>query len=119
MSETLNPLKSAQIQIKKACDMLKLDPAVYELLKEPQRVIEVSIPVKMDNGSLKVFKGYRSSHNSALGPSKGGIRFHQDVNRDEVEALSTWMSLKSGLLNIPYGGGKGGIAVDPDRKSVV
>lgn len=117
MSETLNPLQSAQLQIKKACEKLELDPAVYELLKEPQRVIEVSIPVKMDDGSLKVFKGWRSAHNYALGPSKGGIRFHQDVDLDEVKALSTWMSLKSGLLNIPYGGGKGGIRVNPKELS--
>jgi glutamate dehydrogenase len=117
MSETLNPLKSAQIQIKKACDNLGLDPAVYELLKEPQRVIEISIPVKMDDGSLKIFKGWRSVHNTALGPGKGGIRFHQNVNLDEVKALSTRMSLKAGLLNIPYGGGKGGICVDPKKLS--
>ncbi|MDY3006516.1 Glu/Leu/Phe/Val dehydrogenase [Anaerococcus porci] len=117
MSDTLNPLESAQIQIKKACDKLGLNPAVYEFLKEPQRVIEISIPVKMDDGSLKIFKGYRSAHNHALGPSKGGVRFHPDVNIEEVKALSTWMSLKSGLLAIPYGGGKGGIAVDPSKLS--
>lgn len=117
MTDTLNPLESAQMQIKKACNKLGLDPAVYELLKEPQRVIEISIPVKMDDGSLKVFKGYRSAHNHALGPSKGGVRFHPDVNIEEVKALSTWMSLKAGLLQIPYGGGKGGIAVDPTKLS--
>lgn len=117
MTDTLNPLESAQLQIKKACDKLGLKPAVYELLKEPQRVIEISIPVKMDDGSLKVFKGYRSAHNHALGPSKGGVRFHKDVNMEEVKALSTWMSLKAGLLAIPYGGGKGGIAVDPTKLS--
>ena len=117
MTDTLNPLESAQLQIKKACDKLNLNPAVYEILKEPQRVIEISIPVKMDDGSLKVFKGYRSAHNHALGPSKGGVRFHQNVNLEEVKALSTWMSLKAGLLALPYGGGKGGIAVDPKKLS--
>lgn len=117
MTETLNVLESARLQIKKASEKLNLDPAVYELLKEPQRVIEVSLPVKMDDGSLKVFKGYRSSHNTALGPSKGGIRFHENVSLDEVKALSTWMSLKSALLNLPYGGGKGGICVDPEKLS--
>ena len=117
MTDTLNPLASAQLQIKNACEKLKLNPAVYEILKEPQRVIEISIPVKMDDGTLKVFKGYRSSHNHALGPSKGGVRFHQDVNIEEVKALSTWMSLKAGLLAIPYGGGKGGISVDPKKLS--
>lgn len=117
MTDTLNPLESAQLQIKKACEKLNLNPAVYEILKEPQRVIEISIPVKMDDGSLKVFKGYRSAHNHALGPSKGGVRFHQNVNMEEVKALSTWMSLKAGLLALPYGGGKGGIAVDPKKLS--
>ncbi len=117
MADTLNPLKSAQNQIKKACQKLNLDPAVYDILKEPQRFIEISIPVKMDDGTLKVFKGYRSAHNNALGPSKGGVRFHQNVNIEEVKALSTWMSLKAGLLEIPYGGGKGGITVDPKKLS--
>lgn len=117
MTDTLNPLESAQLQIKKACEKLNLNPAVYEILKEPQRIIEISIPVKMDDGSLKVFKGYRSAHNHALGPSKGGVRFHQNVNLEEVKALSTLMSLKAGLLAIPYGGGKGGIAVDPKKLS--
>ncbi|WP_276876527.1 Glu/Leu/Phe/Val family dehydrogenase [Anaerococcus hydrogenalis] len=117
MTDTLNPLQAAQLQIKKACEKLKLDPAVYEILKDPQRFIEISIPVKMDDGSLKVFKGYRSAHNHALGPSKGGVRFHQNVNAEEVKALSTWMSLKAGLLAIPYGGGKGGITVDPKKLS--
>ena len=96
--ETLNPLLSAQAQVKKACDALEADPAVYELLKEPQRIIEISIPVKMDDGSLKTFKGYRSAHNDAVGPFKGGIRFHQNVNADEVKALSMWMSIK--ILNV-------------------
>lgn len=117
MTDTLNPLESAQLQIKKACEKLNLNPAVYEILKQPQRFIEISIPVKMDDGSLKVFKGYRSAHNHALGPSKGGVRFHQSVNVEEVKALSTWMTLKAGLLAIPYGGGKGGICVDPKKLS--
>ena len=73
MTDTLNPLKSAQNKIKIACKKLNLNPAVYEILKEPQRFIEISIPVKMDDGSLKVFKGYRSAHNNALGPCKGGV----------------------------------------------
>ena len=117
MTDTLDPLQAAQLQIKKACEKLKLEPAVYEILKDPQRFIEISIPIKMDDGSLKVFKGYRSAHNHALGPSKGGVRFHQNVNDEEVKALSTWMSLKAGLLAIPYGGGKGGITVDPKKLS--
>ena len=115
--ETLNPLASGQQQVKKACDALGLDPAVYELLKEPQRIIEITIPVKMDDGSIKTFKGYRSAHNDAVGPFKGGIRFHQNVNSDEVKALSLWMSIKCQVTGIPYGGGKGGITVDPSELS--
>ena len=115
--ETLNPLSSAQAQVKKACDALGADPAVFELLKEPQRIIEISIPVKMDDGSIKTFKGYRSAHNDAVGPFKGGIRFHQNVNADEVKALSIWMSIKCQVTGIPYGGGKGGITVDPSELS--
>jgi len=115
--ETLNPLASGQQQVKKACDALGLDPAVYELLKEPQRIIEITIPVRMDDGSIKTFKGYRSAHNDAVGPFKGGIRFHQNVNADEVKALSLWMSIKCQVTGIPYGGGKGGITVDPSELS--
>ncbi len=111
--ENLNPLESAQKQVKSACDALGLDPAVYELLKEPKRVIEISIPVKMDDGSMKVFKGYRAVHNDAVGPGKGGIRLHPGVNIDEVKALSVWMTFKCGVMGVPYGGGKGGIVCDP------
>jgi glutamate dehydrogenase len=111
--ENLNPLESAQKQVKSACDALGLDPAVYELLKEPKRVIEISIPVKMDDGSMKVFKGYRAVHNDAVGPGKGGIRLHPGVNIDEVKALSVWMTFKCGVMGVPYGGGKGGIICDP------
>ncbi|NMR96009.1 Glu/Leu/Phe/Val dehydrogenase, partial [Vibrio parahaemolyticus] len=85
--EILNPLESAQKQVKDACDALGLEPSVYELLKEPKRFIEISIPVKMDDGSIKVFKGYRSMHSDAIGPGKGGVRFHPNVNPDEVKAL--------------------------------
>lgn len=111
--EYTSPLKSAQKQIKLACEQLELDPAVYDLLKEPQRVIEISIPVRMDDGSTKVFKGYRAVHNDAIGPGKGGIRFHPDVDLEEVKALSIWMTFKCCVTGIPYGGGKGGVAVDP------
>ena len=111
--ENLNPLESAQHQVKQACDALGLEPAVYELLKEPQRMIEIAIPVKMDDGTLKIFQGYRAVHNDAIGPGKGGIRFHPGVNPDEVKALSVWMTFKCGVMGVPYGGGKGGITVDP------
>lgn len=108
-----NPLENAQRQIKIACDNLGLDKNVYELLKEPERTIEISIPVKMDDGSIQVFKGYRALHNSSVGPGKGGVRFHQDVCLDEVKALSIWMTFKSMVNGLPYGGAKGGIQVNP------
>ena len=113
----VNVFEMAQSQVKNACDKLGMEPAVYELLKEPMRVIEVSIPVKMDDGSIKTFKGFRSQHNDAVGPTEGGIRFHQNVSRDEVKALSIWMTFKCSVTGIPYGGGKGGIIVDPSTLS--
>lgn len=113
VNDNLNPLESAQKQVKEACEALNLDPAIYEYIKEPRRIIEVSIPVKMCDGSLKVFKGYRSLHSDAIGPGKGGIRFHPDVNADEVKALSIWMTFKACVAGIPFGGAKGGIACDP------
>lgn len=115
--ETLNPLINSQNQLKSACDLLGLDAKYYEMLKEPQRIIEITIPVKMDDGSVRVFKGYRSAHSSAIGPAKGGVRFHPNVNADEVKALSLWMTFKCGIVGIPYGGGKGGICVDPNELS--
>ncbi len=111
--ETLNPFEIAQKQIKSACDKLNADPAVYEILKNPMRVLEVSFPVKLDDGTVKTFVGYRSQHNNAVGPFKGGLRFHPDVTKDEVKALSTWMTFKCSVAGIPYGGGKGGMAIDP------
>lgn len=112
-----NVFEMAQAQVRNACDKLGMEPQVYELLKEPRRVIEVNIPVKMDDGSIKVFKGYRSQHNDAVGPTKGGIRFHQNVSLEEVKALSIWMTFKCSVTGIPYGGGKGGIIVDPSELS--
>jgi glutamate dehydrogenase len=115
--KTMNPFEIAQQQIKAACDKLGAEPAVYEILKQPMKVMEVSIPVKMDNGEVKTFIGYRSQHNDAIGPAKGGIRYHQDVTMDEVKALSMWMTFKCGVTGLPYGGGKGGIVVDPTQLS--
>ena len=112
-----NVFEMAQAQVKNACDKLGMEPQVYELLKEPRRVIEVNIPVKMDDGSIKVFKGFRSQHNDAVGPTKGGIRFHPNVSLEEVKALSIWMTFKCSTTGIPYGGGKGGIIVDPSELS--
>ncbi len=111
--ETLNPFEIARKQVKTACDRLNADPAVYEILKNPQRVLEVTFPVKLDDGTVKTFTGYRSQHNNAVGPYKGGVRFHPNVNLDEVKALSIWMTIKCCVAGIPYGGGKGGITLDP------
>jgi len=111
--ETLNPFEIAQKQVKSACDKLNADPAVYEILKNPMRVLEVSFPVRLDDGTVKTFIGYRSQHNNAVGPFKGGLRFHPDVTKDEVKALSTWMTFKCSVAGIPYGGGKGGMAINP------
>lgn len=108
------PFQIAQQQLALAAKHLpELDSNILEKLKYPNKVTEVFIPVQMDDGSTKVFQGFRSQHNNALGPYKGGIRFHQDVSREEVIALSMWMTWKSGLLNLPLGGGKGGIIVNP------
>ena len=108
-----NPLVNAREQIKGACEVLGYKEEVYESLKDPQRFIEISIPVRMDNGEVKYFKGFRSQHNDAIGPTKGGLRFHPLVTADEVKALSIWMTFKCAVANLPYGGGKGGIIVDP------
>lgn len=115
--KTLNVLEIARSQVKTACDKLGVDPAVYEILKNPMRVLEVSFPVKMDDGTVRTFTGYRSQHNNACGPFKGGLRFHPAVCMDEVKALSTWMTFKCSVVGIPYGGGKGGMAIDPTEFS--
>ncbi len=110
---TLNPLEIVQQQVKTVCDRLGTDPAVFEILKNPMRTLEVTIPVKMDDGNVRTFLGYRAQHNDAIGPFKGGIRIHPDVHMDEVKALSTWMTFKCGVVGVPFGGGKGGIIADP------
>lgn len=115
--KNVNVLETAQKQVKQACDKLATDPAVYEILKNSMRTLEVSIPVRMDDGSVKSFIGYRAQHNDAIGPFKGGVRFHQNVNMDEVKALATWMTFKCGVMGVPYGGGKGGVIVDPFQLS--
>ncbi|NQD65182.1 Glu/Leu/Phe/Val dehydrogenase [Bacillus haikouensis] len=112
-SEKNDVLKSTQTVIHLALDKLGYPEEVYELLKEPVRMLTVKIPVRMDDGKVKVFTGYRAQHNDAVGPTKGGIRFHPNVTEKEVKALSIWMSLKCGIVDLPYGGGKGGIICDP------
>jgi glutamate dehydrogenase/leucine dehydrogenase len=115
--EDLNPHKIAQIQFDIAAEYLKLDAGLRQILRTPKRVLEVSIPTKMDNGQVKVFTGYRVQHNVARGPAKGGIRYHPNVTVDEVKALATWMTWKCAAVNIPFGGGKGGVICDPKRMS--
>jgi glutamate dehydrogenase (NAD(P)+) len=115
--EDLNPYHIAQLQFDMAAEFLKLDSGLRQILRTPKRVLEVSLPVKMDNGQVKVFTGYRVQHNLARGPAKGGIRYHPNVTLDEVKALAAWMTWKTATVNIPYGGGKGGVICDPKRMS--
>lgn len=118
MSENLNLFTSTQDVIQDALNKLGYDEAMYELLKEPLRMLQVRIPVKMDDGTTKVFTGYRAQHNDAVGPTKGGVRFHPQVSEEEVKALSMWMTLKCGIVDLPYGGGKGGVICDPRQMSM-
>ena len=118
MSENLNLFTSTQEVIHEALNKLGYDEAMYELLKEPLRMLQVRIPVKMDDGTTKVFTGFRAQHNDAVGPTKGGVRFHPAVSEEEVKALSMWMTLKCGIVDLPYGGGKGGVVCDPRQMSM-
>ncbi|MEC1719937.1 Glu/Leu/Phe/Val family dehydrogenase [Schinkia azotoformans] len=118
VEESLDLLTSTQITFKEALDKLGYSKEMYELLKEPLKMLTVRIPVKMDNGSTKIFTGYRAQHNDAVGPTKGGVRFHPEVDENEVKSLSMWMSLKCGIVDLPYGGGKGGIICDPRSMSM-
>jgi glutamate dehydrogenase len=104
-------------RLDKAAELFGLKPDIAEILRHPKREVIVSLPIKMDDGSVKVFEGFRTIHSTHLGPSKGGIRYAMDVNSDEVRALSAWMTIKCAIANIPYGGGKGGIKCDPRKMS--
>jgi glutamate dehydrogenase/leucine dehydrogenase len=112
-----NPYEIAVRQLESASEILKLDRGIVEYLKVPDRVLKVKVPVKMDDGSIRVFIGYRSQHCGVRGPYKGGIRYHPDVTLDEVIALSMWMTWKCAVVNIPFGGGKGGIVCSPKEMS--
>ncbi|QHE52542.1 Glu/Leu/Phe/Val dehydrogenase [Pontibacillus sp. HMF3514] len=116
-NDKLDVLKSTQTVVSNALDKLGYPKEVFDLLKEPVRMMTVRIPVRMDDGSIKIFTGYRAQHNDAVGPTKGGVRFHPNVTEKEVKALSIWMSLKAGIVDLPYGGGKGGILCDPREMS--
>jgi glutamate dehydrogenase (NAD(P)+) len=117
LQKELNPLANAERQFDEAADRLELPPGIREVIKRPRRATIVSLPVAMDDGTLKVFTGYRVQHSVVRGPAKGGIRYHPDVTLDEIEALAAWMTWKCAVVNIPFGGGKGGIICDPARMS--
>ena len=117
MSESLNPFEVATKQLDEAAKLANLDKGMRDILASPNRVLTVAVPAKMDNGEVKVYTGFRSQHNSARGPYKGGIRYHPQVTVDEVKALSMWMTWKCAVANIPYGGGKGGIICNPKELS--
>lgn len=117
MSNAKEQFLDLQDKLKKVCEIAGLSESFYEIIKEPERIIEANIPVKMDDGTTKTFRAFRSAHSTALGPAKGGVRFHQSVTYEEVKVLSTLMSLKVALLGLPLGGGKGGIIVDPNKLS--
>ena len=113
----IDPWQNALKQLDDAAKILKLDSGIHEMLAMPKKVLTVAIPVKMDNGKIRVFTGYRSQHNDFRGPHKGGIRYHPGVTLEEVKALSMWMTWKCAIVDVPFGGGKGGIICDPKRLS--
>jgi len=114
---TRNPFEIAQAQLGRAAKKLDLEPGIHAILREPMRELHVSLPVKMDNGEVKVFKGFRVQYNDARGPNKGGIRFHPDETIDTVRALAAWMTWKCAVVDIPLGGGKGGVICNPKEMS--
>lgn len=118
MSDKYNPYNNFLSVLKRAAQAVGLHENDYAALYYPERELKVSVPVRMDNGSVRIFEGYRVQHSTSRGPAKGGIRYHVDVNIDEVKALAAWMSLKCAVVNIPYGGAKGGICVDPSALSL-
>src|SRR3989449_427360 len=117
VKETLNPFEIAQKQFDTAADHLKLESWLRDVLRRPKRQLIVSVPTKMDDGSIRVFEGYRVQHNTARGPAKGGVRYHPNLTLDEVKALASWMTWKTATVNIPYGGAKGGVICDAKRMS--
>jgi glutamate dehydrogenase (NAD(P)+) len=118
MAQAINPWDVAQRQFDLAAERLDLAPGLRKILREPKREFTVHFPVKMDDGSVQVFTGYRVQHNLGRGPAKGGIRYHQNVTLDEVKALAMWMTWKCAVVGIPFGGGKGGVIVDPKKLSL-
>ena len=112
-----NPFQIARAQLRRVADIFEIDQRLVNVLQECKKAVIVSVPVTMDDGTIQAFEGYRVTHNIARGPSKGGIRYHPDVTLDEVKALSMWMTWKCALMNIPFGGAKGGVVCDPKKLS--
>src|SRR5215475_8567771 len=117
IKEDLDSFRIAMRQFDYAAEKCGLEPGLSEVLRRPRRALSLSLPVKMDDGTIRVFEGFRVQHNSARGPCKGGIRYHPNVTFDEVKALATWMTWKCAIVNIPFGGAKGGIVCDPHKLS--
>ena len=117
MSEKLNAWESQLTNLKKVTEIMNLDPAVYEVVSKPMQILQVSLPIRMDDGSIKCFEGFRIHHNYARGPCKGGIRYFPNLELDTEKALSAWMTWKNAVVNLPYGGAKGGINCDPKKMS--
>jgi glutamate dehydrogenase (NAD(P)+) len=113
-----NPFESMMSRFDRAAQLLNLDPDLYAVMRVPNRELKVYIPVRMDSGRIQIFEGFRVQHNFARGPAKGGIRYSPDVNIDEVRALAAWMTWKCAVVNVPFGGGKGGIVCDPQQMSL-
>src|ERR687893_3176797 len=118
-NNAINPFEVALTQLEEAAKLVGIDRGTHDVLAQPKRVLTVSLPTRMDNGEIQVFTGFRSQHNDARGPFKGGIRYHPQVSLDEVKALSMWMTWKCAIADIPYGGGKGGIICNPKQMSIV
>jgi len=114
----INPYESALKQLDNVAKLMNLDPDIHEKLKYMERILTVSIPIRMDNGKIKVFQGHRIQHCTVKGPGKGGVRYSPDVNIDEIKALAMWMTWKTSLLNLPLGGAKGGVCVDSKQLSI-
>jgi glutamate dehydrogenase (NAD(P)+) len=114
---TSGPWGAACEQLANAVDLLELDPGIAKVLAKPRRALHVSVPLRRDDGTVEVLEGFRVQHSLSLGPAKGGLRYHPNVDLDEVQALAMWMTWKCALVDLPYGGGKGGIALAPDSYS--
>ena len=113
----LTPWESQLVNVKNTCDLMGLEPAVYEVISHPKAILKVALPLKRDDGTVKTFTGVRIHHNDARGPTKGGIRYHPHLDMETEMALAAWMTWKNAVVDLPYGGGKGGINVDPKKLS--